>query len=81
MPNMSETASSNADGKTLEPSDGNFQPVVDQTGAVPEDSSPEENPGPEIGPSGSDQESNVTGRSKPASDRVAQLDGDNISSG
>lgn len=35
---------------------------------------PDDETGPELDPNGSDQESNVTGRSKPASDGVAQQD-------
>lgn len=35
---------------------------------------PQDDTGPELDPMGSDPESNVTGRSKPASDGVAQQD-------
>ncbi len=70
----------NNEDRTLEPSDGDFQPVEDQPPTIATGGEPADELGPEIGPEGTDPESNVTGRSKPASDGVAneehQEDGD-----
>lgn len=58
--------------RTTEPLEGEFEPVEQFPPTIATDGEPEDELGPELAPSGSDMESNVTGRSKPASDGIAQ---------
>lgn len=73
---MSDRNTSNDADRTTEPLEGEFEPVEEILPTIATDGEPSDELGPEVGPDGSDMESNVTGRSKPASDGIAEEERD-----
>jgi hypothetical protein len=73
---MSDRNTSNDVDRTNEPLEGEFQPVEQFPPTIATDGEPEDELGPELDANGSDMESNVTGRSKPASDGIAEEERD-----